>query len=387
MKLGVLTASASNKAGGMFGVMIGQSKALNAIFKTKIHIFGLEDELSHRDQAGWGALPVTTCKVQGPGMFGYSPNLVPILGEAKLDLLHVHGLWMYTSIASTRWARGEQKPYLITIHGMLDQWAIHNSRTKKLIAGWLYENTHLRNAACLQAGTMAEVRSIRAYGLRNPICLIPHGIEIPGNTTFKEGEGGRTRELLFLGRIHPKKGLVNLLHAWYALQQDGNARIREWVLTIAGWDQGGHEDELKALSNQLGIQESVRFVGPQFGADKKSTYSGAQAFILPSFSEGLPLAVLEAWSYNLPVLITPECNIPEGFDAAAAIQIGTESNKIVTGISQLITMTDRERQSMGARGKQLVDKKFSWNKIARELHSVYQWMLGLGEKPDCVLTT
>ncbi len=130
MKLGFLTASASNIAGGIFGVMIGQSKALHDIYETQICIFALEDELSHRDQASWGALPLTTCKVQGPGMFGYSPDLVPVLRRAKLDLLHVHGLWTYPSIASTTWARGEQKPYLITIHGMLDHWAVQNSRTK-----------------------------------------------------------------------------------------------------------------------------------------------------------------------------------------------------------------------------------------------------------------
>ena len=387
MKLGVLTASASNNAGGIFGAMVGQNKALHCFFDISIEVFGLQDELTQQALISWDPLRVTTYAVHGPNSFGYSPRLVAALQDAKLDLVHVHGLWMYPSIACSTWARLERKPYLVTTHGMLDPWALRNSAWKKWVASLLYEGAHLRDAACIHAVSHSEAQSIRAFGLTNPICVIPNGIDLVPQimSTPAAGKDERKR-LLYLGRLHPKKNLLSLLRAWHKLKIQGELRTTEWSLTIAGWSQGRYQEELQQFCAQSGIDESVHFAGPLFGLGKESVYRNVDAFILPSLSEGLPVAVLEAWSYKLPVLITPECNIPEGFDAEAAIRIGAEFEKIAAGISQLIAMTDSERQSMGARGKQLVEKKFSWNEIAREMYSVYQWMLGLGEKPDCVLT-
>lgn len=388
MKLGILTASTSHNAGGIFGAMVGQNKALHRFFDISIEVFGLQDGLTRQDLTSWDPLRVTTCGVQGPNSFGYSPKLVAALQDAKLDLVHVHGLWMYPSIACSTWARLERKPYLVSPHGMLDPWALRNSAWKKWVASLLYEGAHLRGAACIHAVSHSEAHSIRAFGLTNPICIIPNGIDLAPQimSTPAAGKDERKR-LLYLGRLHPKKNLQNLLRAWHQLKNQGELRAREWSLTIAGWSQGGYQEELQQFCAKSGIDKSVHFVGPLFGLDKESVYRNADAFILPSLSEGLPIVVLEAWSYKIPVLITPECNIPEGFDAEAAIRIGTESETIAGGISQLIAMTDCERQSMGARGRQLVEKKFSRNKIAREMYSVYQWILGLGEKPDCVLTT
>ena len=134
--------------------------------------------------------------------------------RADLDLLHVHGLWTYPALASSIWAQRESKPYLTSIHGMLDSWAINNSRWKKRLAGWWYQNKHLQNASCLQALTGSEADSIRALGLRNPICLIPLGIDVPEITSSTLEETCSQNVLLYLGRLHPKKGLHNLIHAW-----------------------------------------------------------------------------------------------------------------------------------------------------------------------------
>mgnify|MGYP001576068194 CR=1 FL=1 len=387
MNLGVLTASVSNKAGGVFGVMVGQNKALHRFFNISIEVFGLQDELTQQDLTSWDPLHVTACAVQGPTSFGYSPRLVAALQDAKLDLVHDHGLWMYPSIACSTWARLIRKPYLVTTHGMLDPWALRNSGWKKWVASLLFEAAHLRGAACIHAVSHSEAHSIRAYGLTNPICVIPNGIDLAPQIMATPAAAHEERmSLLYLGRLHPKKNLLNLLRAWHQLKNQGELRTGEWSLTIAGWSQGGYQEELQQFCAKSGIDESVHFVGPLFGLDKDSVYRNADAFILPSLSEGLPVAVLEAWSYNLPVLITPECNMPEGFDAEAAIRIGTESETIAAGISRLFAMTDSERQSMGARGRQLVERRFSWDKIARDMYSVYQWMLGDSVKPDCVLT-
>lgn len=123
--------------------------------------------------------------------------------------------------------------------------------------------------------------------------------------------------LHYLGRLHPKKGLLKLVGARASVPFSTH---KEWLPVIAGWHQAGHETEVKCLARGLGVEMSVRFVGPQYGDDKEATLVRADAFVLPSFSEGLPVAVFEAWPWALPVLMTPQCNLPEGFAARPAVR-------------------------------------------------------------------
>ena len=130
----------------MFGAVVGQCKALYEHFSIKPQIFSLQDEFSGRDHAAWQPFSVSLFRSKGPRTFGYTPHLIPALRAADLDLLHVHGLWMYPAIASMTWARHKSKPYLTSVHGMLDLWAVKNSCWKKRIASVLYQNSHLRSA-------------------------------------------------------------------------------------------------------------------------------------------------------------------------------------------------------------------------------------------------
>ena len=387
--VGLLTASVSRRAGGLYDATRHLAHALHAL-ALDVQVFGLADPDTERDQPGWGALPVQTADVRGPRFFGYAPTLNAALQNAHLDLLHTHGLWMYPSAAGLRWAHAPGKPYLITPHGMLDPWAVRNARWKKRLAGWLYENAHLRGAACLHALCEAEADAIRAYGLRNPICIIPNGIDPPAATRpdpppWRTALPTDANILFYLGRLHPKKGLPHLLRAW-SLARSTHAPADAWHLVIAGWDQGDHESELKRWAQQHGLQHCVHFVGPQFDAAKHASYRHADACILPSFSEGLPMTVLEAWSYGLPVLMTPQCNLPEGFQADAAIQINPEPEHIAQGLTALFAMPDHDRTAMGERGRALVAQRFNWPGIAQQMRSVYQWVLGQGERPECVIS-
>ncbi len=131
----------------------------------------------------------------------------------------------------------------------------------------------------------------------------------------------------------------------------------------------------------------VYFIGPQFGVMKTAAFAHATAFILPSFSEGLPVVVLEAWAYQLPVIKTAACNLPEGFAAQAALQVEPKVADIVRGLHQLFALSDEERDCMGRRGRQLVEQRFSWSSIVDDLFAVYQWMIGKGPQPHTVVTT
>jgi poly(glycerol-phosphate) alpha-glucosyltransferase len=434
-----LTHSVSRNAGGLFESVRRLVQSL-ADTGMEVSVFGSKDEHTAADIGAWSPVKVQAFRPIGPHQFGYSPQFRRALAEFSPDLIHTHGLWAYSSVVTNQYRRRRGVPYVISAHGMLDPWAVNNSRWKKAVAHFFYEGVHLGEASCLRALCQAEAVAIRQLGLKNPIAIIPNGIDLPvipkaemlktemrkwetgkakaailkaestssglqppspqggeGNpenrkqiteiknefqfSTFQISDfaGGR-KVLLYLGRIHPKKGLVNLLKAWAA----ANRKSGEWILAIAGWDQGGHEKELRLLSAECGITDSVQFLGPKFGEEKAALYRNCDAFVLPSVSEGLPMVILEAWAYGKPAVMTPECNLPDGFAAGAAWRIETEVASIQQGLDQLFRASPADLDSMGANGRRLVQEKYAWPGLGREMAGLYEWLLGGGTKPDCI---
>lgn len=391
----------SRANGGIFEAELRLHQTLQADLGVGVQVVGLRDAHSESDRERWKPLNPSVQEVCGPRSFGYAPGLVDALLHSGADLAYCAGLWKYPSAAALSWANRTRKPMIVAPHGMLDPWALRHSRVKKGIAGLLFQNSQLRKAACLRALSLAEAESFHSYGLKNPICVIPNGIDLPplSETTRDDVLGnlaGGPKVLLYLGRIHPKKGLANLLRAWASLLRNKDQVATDWILAIAGWDQGDHENELKRLATELGIRwntadcskpenGSLLFLGSRFGKEKASAYFFSDAFILPSLSEGLPMVILEAWSYAKPVLMTPECNLPEGFEANAAIPIDATHSGIAAGLKQLGEMTDYQRTDMGRRGRDLVARRFNWSTVASQTHNLYDWVLGGGTPPDCLI--
>jgi len=416
VKTASVTASLSRKAGGLFEGVRRLHQCLAEIPGLEVSVFGLSDDFTAADLDEWSPVTMHPYRVVGPREFRYAPGLGRKLLQMDYEIIHTHGIWQYPSVATLAWHKKCASPYLVSPHGMLDPWALQNSAWKKRAARMLYEGSHLRRAACLRALCESEARSMRAYGLRNPICVIPNGIDLPGvvegselrveSSALKRLAAGR-KIVLYLGRIHPKKGLVNLLKAWKQVSgrwSVAGGQSSGWVLAIAGWDEGGHEDQLKRLATELGtawvdVREhrtsniehptsnscSLLFLGPQFGEEKGACYRGCEAFILPSFSEGLPMVVLEAWAYGKPVLMTPECNLPEGFATGAALHIGPSAESIAQTLEDLFRAPPAALRLMGEKGRELVRDRFTWPKVAAEMKAVYDWVLGSGSKPSCVI--
>jgi poly(glycerol-phosphate) alpha-glucosyltransferase len=359
-----------------------------------VEAFGASDEDFQLDSPLWAPVPTHAFPFAGPRQFRWSPSLARAFGECTADVGHLHALWMHTSIIIERWARQRRRPYVISLNGMLEPWALQNARWKKRLSSLLYERRCLRRAACIHVCSENELASARAFGLANPICIIPNGVVIPNSVHAPaplNGDGPRRnlpagkKKLLYLGRLHPKKGLMNLLSSWAALSRKAPSPTEEWSLVIAGWDQGGHEQELKARAAELGIDHRASFPGPLFGDEKSAAFASADAFVLPSFSEGLPMAVLEAWSYGKPVLMTPGCNLPEGVAAGAAIEARPDVASLTEGLATLLSAPDGEHTEMGKQGLRLVQRKFTWSAVADEIHAVYRWLVGGGSPPACVV--
>jgi glycosyltransferase involved in cell wall biosynthesis len=390
MKIAYLLNSVSRKAGGLFEIC--KRLAQTTCREEEIVVLGVEDEFTKTDIIEWAPLRPTVFPPVLARSFGYAPGYTQYLAEVCPDIAHVHGLWTGPSFAGYRWHRRTERPLIYTAHGMLSPWALRNSAWKKRLVRALWEDAAHHSAACFHVNSEAEHMTLRQHGLRNPICIIPNGIDLPAGQNSEASSlvsglssVARGRKLLlYLGRLHPKKNLVNLIRAWKEALNSHPSTLNSWMLAIAGWDQGEHEAELRQLTTDLGLLTSVIFFGPLFGAHKDACYRACDAFVLPSLSEGLPMTVLEAWAYAKPVLMTPECNLPEGFVAGAALQIGTTSKEIAAGLKQLIEMSDDDRKAVGTCGRALVAETFSWPRIGEQMRSVYEWVLGGGTAPETI---
>ncbi|WP_224407341.1 glycosyltransferase [Afifella sp. IM 167] len=367
LRVAMLLGSVAEASGGVSEAVRSLALALSAERGVHVEIVSLrEPDRRPRDFAG---LPVHLLEARGPASFGYAPDLARLLEQRGFDLVHVHGLWMHPSVAVRQWARRTGRPYLVSPHGMLDPWALANSAWKKRIAWQLFERRHLAGAACLHALCEAERAAISALGLNIDTFVVPNGVAaLPSQDVAdwrrRFGEGARI--LLFLGRITPKKRVVELAHAWSRARPAGSP----WRLVIVGPAAGEYENRLRELAGSA-EETGILLAGAAYGPARAASYASADAFVLPSVSEGLPMAVLEAFAAGLPVLMTRQCNLPEGFAAGAAIEIGADEAGIERGLRQLFSMSDDRRAEMGGQARRLAAERFDWAEIAGRFASRY----------------
>lgn len=309
---------------------------------------------------------------------------------AEVQLIHSHGLWLAPSRASRR-LRRQGLPAVVAPHGMLDPWAWQRRRVLKQLLWWLGEQRTVQRASCLQALCAAELEAIRALGITAPVALIPNGVELPDRSPaalaalppapwLEHGVPAGAPVLLFLGRFHAKKGLTPLLSAWAQLQSSTPAGQEQPWLVLAGFGDGGR---LVAQLQRAPIPQ-VCLVGALHGPAKASALAHAQGFVLPSFSEGLPMAALEAMSWGLPCLLSEACNLPEAFTAGAAWNAPAHSEQLLPVLKRWRTAVlhdPAELHAMAEAAQALMASRFSWSTVAAQTVELYRWLLGLQDPP------
>jgi glycosyltransferase involved in cell wall biosynthesis len=288
---------------------------------------------------------------------------------------------------ASRIALAENKPTVITAHGALEPWALLNSGWKKKIVRRWFQFQDLKTASCIHVNSHNEMRGIRQLGLTQPVAVIPNGIHFPDfqdlppkvefTEAFPETKGKRL--ILFLGRIHPKKGTDLLVRAWGQLA----SRFPDAHLVIAGPDVGLLE-ECKAIVHKFNIADRVTFTGNLQGRQKLQALSAADYFVLPSHSEGFSLAVIEAMACRLPVLFTPGCNFPEATAAGAAVEVSPTMAGVADGLRHLLELTDDARAQMGNSGSRLIQDGYTWDVVAQRTLALYSWLCSGTDCPSFV---
>ncbi len=387
LSLAIVQGSVSHRAGGLFNSVRSCALALDRLGH-RVRVFSLADADTESDIAAWRPLVPEVLPTLGPHQLRYAPALAARLAQGGFDVVHQQGIWQAFSTSVLGWGRRQGGAVMISPRGMLEPWAVRNSGLKKRIAGGLYEHSNLAGARCLHALNASEAQAMREYGLTNPVAVIANGTDlvdapVPPPPAWWPA---RRKVMLFLGRIHPKKGLAELVEAWARLSANEREHARDWHLVLAGWDDGGHLGRLREAVERAGLGDRVTLPGPLHGADKHAALAHADAFVLPSHSEGLPMSVLEAWAHGLPVLMTEACNLPEGFREGAAVRIVTEPEGLAEGLAAALGAPGLA--GMGEAGRRLVEARFGWEEIACRHAEVYAWMIAGADRagaPACVL--
>ena len=343
------------------------------------------------------------------GVRKYKPKGVELSAAdlAQFDIVHIHGIWSPRLHNVVKMCRAAKVPYIVAPRGMLEPWSLKQKWLKKRIARFLYQDKDLKCAAALHATAESEAEQFRKLGFRNPVVISPNGVNVPGNFNRVEHVDGERKRVLFVSRMHPKKGVLELVEAFSRLVVSHqslvvNNWVCELVYTVNGAFEREYEAKVKARILELGMSyqdadgsfhrnsstpslshsstsPNFIFTGPLNDDAKWDAYDRADLFVLPTYSENFGIVVAEALWAGVPVITTkgtPWSELEE-YKCGKWIDLPAEGSNPSTwealdeALGSVIAMSDAERGEMGMRGKKLVEEKYTWDAVVGALVAVY----------------
>lgn len=283
------------------------------------------------------------------------------------DVLHVHGLWDREVFWASGWALKNGMPIVWSPHGMLAPWALRNRWWKKFLPWHLYVRRRLARAAAIHVTAQQEAEWVRGLGFTNPTPVIPLGTDVakvqirPLRTSDQV-----PRTVLFVGRLHPVKGLENLLTAWKKVA----ARMKGWQLRLVGCGTEDYEEQLRRMvrNEQIG---AVELAGAKYGDELEQEYAAADCLILPSFTENFGGVVVDALAHGVPV-ITSKFTPWQEVDGLCGWWRGNTVDELASVLEEMMALPDAVRHEMGLKGRALVEQKYTWTAVAEQMREIYR---------------
>jgi glycosyltransferase involved in cell wall biosynthesis len=296
------------------------------------------------------------------------------------SVMHSHGLWMMPNLYPAQAARAARVPLVLSPRGMMDHWAWRHHRWRKRAIWWAGQARAVIAASCLHATAPCELDYIRELGIRAPVAVVPNGVSIPDAEAVRKRPGHR-RTLLFLARVHRKKGVDILLRAWRNVQE----RFGDWQLVIVGPDDGGWLPKMKSLAVELAARR-VFFQGKIPQSEKSRYFASSELYVLPTHNENWGVSIAEALAHGVPAIVSrgaPWSGLETngcGWWIENRVEVLTETLRMALALSP------EELAARGASGRRWVEEAFSWNSVAKTMRQVYTWLASGGPMPECVQT-
>ena len=312
----------------------------------------------------------------GPSALYFAPEMrlaAPALVK-EADVIHGHGLYTATNWIFGREAARQQKPMVYHVHGFFEPWILNRARWKKNLVHLLFENGNFKRARLWRALTLKEADQIRGCGIKAPIVVAPNGIHLNDcANTLSIGATLQTPlvpslkksgpRMLFMARVHPKKGLDLLVNAWARL----GSLAKNWELVIAGPDEQGYMAEVTRMAVSVGVSDKLIFTGSVTGATKIALLHSADLFVLPSHSEGFSISLLEAMACQVPVIATRACNCSDVSSAQSGWECEADVESLLETLKTAMSASELERTQRGRNGRALVQTKFTWPRVVATL--------------------
>lgn len=348
----------------------GLGRAAEALHEAMLHD-GVDSRIVATGSEVFTRKDLKIYKRTPPSRFFFSPAMLmaaqKLVGQA--NFVHGHGFYVAPNWIIGSQCRLSKKVLVYHPHGMFEPWILARSRLKKKIAHLFYENANFKYAKLWRALTSREADQIRAQGITRKVIVAPNGIHLgafDSIDSFRREAGGskNSKTILYLGRIHPKKGLPLLFEAWSSIPEYSR---KEWNIVIAGPDELNHRSELESIVDTLGLRKSVVFIGLVEASSKMKCLAEADAFVLPSYSEGFSVAVLEGMASRLPVIATHACNFPELEIDGGGWCVDSTVEGIRGALTALLSSDSRELIDRGEAARALIEQSYTWENISRKI--------------------
>ena len=286
----------------------------------------------------------------------------------KIDVVHDNGIWLSHNHRVARLACQFAVPRIVSTRGMLERWAVNHKWLKKRVAWHIYQRRDLRLANWLHATSESERETIESLNLQVQVSVIPNGVDLPttGSDVDSKSLGQGLRTAIFVGRIHPVKGLRMLVDAWAQVRPKG------WRLQLIGPDEAGHQAEIEQTVRQCGLEHEILFAGPMEGHDKEAAFRNAELLVLPSYTENFGLVVGEALSYSVPAIATKGTPWSSLSAQRCGWWVDTNTQAIAQALAEATNLSPLALHEMGARGSAFVKDSFGWKKVASEFVELYK---------------
>lgn len=377
MKICVLTTSIDKRGGGPARSVPILSKGLSLVGIDTTLLTGRSEEMNTHLVEGSNV----TIKIIPQNIS--SSELERVLLEGNYELIHAQNLWMPLYHKMANIARKHNIPYIMTPRGCLEPWCLKQKKLKKKLALFLYQKKDLQKAACILATANMEAENIRKLGITTPIAIIPNGIDI---SEYKcrplEFKQKVKKQILFLSRIHEKKGIEFLIKAWQHL----NKKYPDWKILIAGNGEESYIESLKIIIKNYSLDHCITIMPPAFGKEKYNLYCESSLFILPSYSENFGMVIAEAMSCGVPTITTNGTPWQELNDNGIGWCIDLNLKTLISTISQAIDLGQDRLFDIGQKCSKHIHDTYQYIEVASKNKAMYEWIINRAPKPDFIST-